>query len=579
MEDFRYIDRGKPIPREQYTDQPYVVVADDGAWVCVLTTAYGQEGAAGTHVGITVSYDRGNTWTDLYFPEGDDLRESAYGVLLKTSFNRIYCFYNFNKNNLRNLICRKERLSHRVDMQGALVFRYSDDSGKTWSERYEVPIRETKIDRENPYGGKVRMFWTVSKPFILDNDGYVIIHKIGDMLTVSEGWLLRAVNMNTEKDPNKLVWETLPDGDIGLITPKGGGLIAEEQSMVVLSDKSIYCVYRSIDGHPVETYSRDKGHTWEQPQYKRYADNRLMKHPRAANFVWKCKNGKYLYWYHNNGSKWYENRNPAFLCSGIEYDTKEGRRIKWSQPEVLLYHEDPGVRMSYPDFIEDSDKYYITETQKLDARVHEIPEKFLQSLWNQFESSDITDEGLLSESEGKSVIDMPELPVFCITDRKSHIFATKSTESGVTFELIYKAGTGKRKILDSRDASGKGVLIEQICDCRINILMNDGVNTCYRSSDKYMLKPDQINHIAIIIDGGPDIVSYVINGMYNDGGQDRIFGFGRFSTYFKDMNGKTKARVCKNVLKLRIYGRALLTSEIISNGRGYKKGGKYEKYD
>ncbi|HRR36814.1 MAG TPA: sialidase family protein, partial [Clostridia bacterium] len=139
MEDFRYIDRGKPIPREQYTDQPYVVVADDGAWVCVLTTAYGQEGAAGTHVGITVSYDRGNTWTDLYFPEGDDLRESAYGVLLKTSFNRIYCFYNFNKNNLRNLICRKERLSHRVDMQGAFVFRYSDDSGKTWSERYEVP--------------------------------------------------------------------------------------------------------------------------------------------------------------------------------------------------------------------------------------------------------------------------------------------------------------------------------------------------------------------------------------------------------------------------------------------------------
>ena len=58
----------------------------------------------------------------------------------------------------------------------------------------------------------------------------------------------------------------------------------------------------------------------------------------------------------------------------------------------------------------------------------------------------------------------------CIRDR--------STESGVTFEFIYKAGTGKRKILDSRDASGKGVLIEQISDYRINILMNDGINTC-----------------------------------------------------------------------------------------------------
>lgn len=569
MEDFRYIDRGKPIPREQYTDQPYVVIADDGAWVCVLTTANGHEGAAGEHVGITISYDKGDSWTDLYFLEGDDVRESAYGVLLKTSFGRIYCFYNFNINNVRNLICRKEHLSHRVDMQGAFVYRYSDDCGKTWSKRYEIPIRETKVDRKNPYEGKVRIFWTVGKPFILDNDGYVIIHKIGDMLTISEGWLLRAANMDYEKDPDKLVWETLPDGDVGLITPKGGGLIAEEQSMVVLSDKSIYCVYRSIDGHPVETYSRDKGHTWDEPQYKKYADGRLMKHPRAANFVWKCNNGKYLYWYHNNGSKWYDNRNPVFLCAGVEYDTSEGKRIKWSQPEIVLYHEDPSVRMSYPDYIEDDGKYYLTETQKLDARVHEIPNNFLESLWNQFDSSDITDEGLLVESEEQSVVEMPKLPEFCVTDRKSPIFATKSTENGVTFEFIYKAGKRKRKIFDNLDSSQKGVLIEQISDYRINIYINDGINTSCWSSDKEVLKPDERNHIAIIIDGGPNIISYIINGMYNDGKEDRIFGFGRFSRYLKDLNGKKKAYVNKDVKKLRIYDRALLTSEVISNRRGY----------
>jgi hypothetical protein len=30
------------------------------------------------------------------------------------------------------------------------------------------------------------------------------------------------------------VWETLPDGEVGLRTPPGGGPIAEEQSTVVL---------------------------------------------------------------------------------------------------------------------------------------------------------------------------------------------------------------------------------------------------------------------------------------------------------------------------------------------------------
>ena len=42
----------------------------------------------------------------------------------------------------------------RVDSQGYFVFKYSDDHGMTWSsKRYNVPVREMAIDRENPYGG------------------------------------------------------------------------------------------------------------------------------------------------------------------------------------------------------------------------------------------------------------------------------------------------------------------------------------------------------------------------------------------------------------------------------------------
>ena len=33
--------------------------------------------------------------------------------------------------------------------------------------------------------------------------------------------------------------------------------VAEEQSLVKLSDGSLYCVYRTIDGWPAGAYSRD----------------------------------------------------------------------------------------------------------------------------------------------------------------------------------------------------------------------------------------------------------------------------------------------------------------------------------
>ena len=42
-----------------------------------------------------------------------------------------------------------------------------------------------------------------------------------------------------------------------------------------------------------------------------------MKHPRAANFAWRCLNGKFLYWYHNHGGNWYEDRSAHQKQSAI----------------------------------------------------------------------------------------------------------------------------------------------------------------------------------------------------------------------------------------------------------------------
>ncbi len=194
----------------------------------------------------------------------------SYAVMLKVPSGRIYAFYNHNTDNIREIKLDDPDFLpggtiKRVDSQGYFVFRYSDDHGKTWSSnRYTIPIREFEIDRNNVYGGEIQFFWNVGKPFILDGAGYVSLHKVGGFgdgfFTSNEGVLLKSPNILTETDPGKLSWETLPDGDIGLRTPDGGGPISAEQSYSVMSDGSIFCVYRTIDGHPVYTYSRDGGH-------------------------------------------------------------------------------------------------------------------------------------------------------------------------------------------------------------------------------------------------------------------------------------------------------------------------------
>jgi hypothetical protein len=62
-QDLRNIRTGWEIPSEVYADQPYVVVTDDGAWLCLLTTGPGREGTKGQHIVSLRSEDQGRTWS------------------------------------------------------------------------------------------------------------------------------------------------------------------------------------------------------------------------------------------------------------------------------------------------------------------------------------------------------------------------------------------------------------------------------------------------------------------------------------------------------------------------------------
>lgn len=311
---------------------------------------------------------------------------------------------------------------------------------------------------------------------------------------------------------------------------------------------------------------------------------RRVKHPRAANFAWNCSNGKFLYWFHNHGGRFigelgaagkdgrspYDDRNPAWLIAGREVDTPEGSRIEWSQPEILLYDDDPYIRMSYPDLVEDGGKFYVTETQKHAARLHELPEPLVQGLFNQWDNRGVAKQGLVLETKsGETPVRMPPLPAFNLRDHKRADYGGKDLRAGFSLDLWLQLETLKPRqlLLDSRDAAGKGILVSTAEAGTIRITLNDGRSECSWDSDEGAVKTGRPQHVVITVDGGPKIITFVVNGVLCDGGEQRQFGWGRFSPTLRAPNGSPTLKISGDVRSLRIYNRPLRTSEAVGNCR------------
>lgn len=581
-DDARIIAKGSEIPSHYYADQPYVVRTDDGAWLSVMTTGQGREGATGQFVITQRSTDRGSTWTDEQRMENQGSPENSWGVLLKGPSGRVFCFYVFNADNYRKVPADPESAAYpdgycyRVDSLGLYVFRYSDDHGKSWSDaRLTVPVREFRIDRENPTGGKIRYFWNVGKPFVHESIAYVPLHKVGGFgagfFSSSEGAIAASADLLTVDNPANASWKTLPEGDRGIRAPEGHGSVAEEHSFTVLHDGTFFTVYRTISGYPACSYSRDRGRTWSEPDRMRFADGRPIKHPRAANFVWKCANGNYLYWFHNQGGPYvhemhekdatfpYSNRNPVWLSGGVEADSPEGRIIRWSEPEISLYDDDPFIRMSYPDLFEENGKLYVSETQKDVARVHELDTATVRGLWRQLENT----RSIGPEPDFMAEPDSPiqELPRFAERNQKSRDYGTKDLRQGFSLDLVMQTVSDSRLVFDNRNKGGKGIALYQV-DSGFEFLMSDGQYSVL--APIFYRWTGETARLTIIADGGPKIISAVCDGRFADGGDARQFGWTRFGPYLSDVNSSVAMKFGPALRMFAAYRRSLRVSEAVA---------------
>ena len=554
--DWRNAENGFIIPTENYSDQPYIVKTDDGAWLCCVTTGSGSEGEYGQHVLTLRSTDRGKSWHDAVKVEPDCPYENSYAVMLKAPSGRIFVFYDHNTDNVREALSSGGRRPvKRVDSLGHFVFKYSDDGGRSWSKRrFDIPLRRFKCDLENVYGGTLCFFWNVGRAFIHEGEVYVTLNKLGDpRFEHSEGVLLHSPDLLTVADPAQASWETLPDGDIGLRTPPGGGDIAEEHNITILSDGSFYDTYRTMDGLTVEAVSRDRGHTWSAPRWMPRASGRLMKNPRAANFVWRCANGKYLYWFHNHGGRafidkrsMWGDRNPVWVCPGVETGKPGGRLIRWGEPELLLYHPDAAKMMSYPDLVEDDGKFFFTETEKRIARVHEVPAAFLEKLWASLDGDVTPDAEVAFAAAGGGEYAPTPLPDLAAGAGFTIEFSLSVSEVGVLF--------------DSRGIDGRGMVVEYTPDKRISLRVNDSRQEWVAASERV----PALSRAAVIVDGGPGVVSFVADGVFLDGGEEMEFGWRRFNPATRGCRNDAPWRIGKKIAELRIWNSALLTCEAVA---------------
>lgn len=390
--------------------QPCAVILSDGTWMVCWTQAT-EEAAKNESVVAAVSSDGGKTWSEEFFIErAEEERTASWGMLFAVPHTRrVYCFYWWNEN------------AFWLRDAGTMYFRYTDDKGRTWSDRHRIAL-----PRHERHGldvqGEEQHGWNTGFP-ILTPDGAMLLgyskispptmtrdipgHNYGDPdLWHTEVFFLRCGNILLEHDPTKLEFTVTPEGDSGLWAPHNDDperRFCQEPYMAVLPTGRIITTMRTRTGHPYYSVSEDYGMTWRPAAPLRIRPGgEKLKHPCGPCPVTCTRDGRVLFFFRNDnapvGSKhlcYWTNRDPFHVIVGREMPAlakgrdpdEDNAGIYFDAPKVILSGvetdsaEHPNISSNYPrrhaqypQFLQWGNCFFaVYSNHKMDIRVKEIP--------------------------------------------------------------------------------------------------------------------------------------------------------------------------------------------------------------
>ena len=126
-------------------------------------------------------------------------------------------------------------------------------------------------------------------------------------------------------------------------------------------------------------------------------------------------------------------------------------------------------------------------------------------------------------------------------------------------------------LLDCRDASGSGVAIFAAAAGSkarpVVALSSANAASQQARGDSEPWNADGRNSIAVVVDGAAQIISFVTNGVLADGGALRKQGWTALSQELGSVAGARGCTVAAGVEGVRVYSRALMTTELIGMWR------------
>ena len=267
-------------------------------------------------------------------------------------------------------------------------------------------------------------------------------------------------------------------------------------------------------------------------------------------------------------------------------------------------HNDTAFDLAYPDIVEDEQgRVFIFEAHEgalacnsppfvalggCGVAVHLVPPAVLAGLRQQMlapgkgYTPTVTTENLLLEkvnlTGAASLVPAPPFP------------NPSDARAGLTVE-IWIVGTpadSSTTLFDCRGHGGLGLAVLRAPGGRVQFILSTASHVLAEETDAASVAAGpspslgqahsaKVHHVAVVLDGGPPLVRWVVDGASQDGGAGRVRGWAFYNAALLGplVGGATQCRVGAGVSTIRVYGRQLTTSQLVDNFRaGPSAGGK-----